>query len=88
MSWRFGGMADIEITRTTPFELLNHSDLADMPDLTGVISDHDARYYTEVEIDTMFSDGTIDHLNLSNIGIIPPAMTCTSVTPSMSQSTL
>ncbi len=62
-------MAKIEVTRTTPFELLNHSDLADMPDVAGINSDHDARYYTETEIDTMFLDGTIDHLNLSNIGV-------------------
>jgi len=30
---------------------LKHSDLFDMPDLLGVNSDHDARYYTKTEID-------------------------------------
>ena len=32
--------------------VVNHSDLEDMPDASGVNADHDSRYYTENEIDT------------------------------------
>lgn len=35
---------------------ITHSDLADMPDLAGIIADHDERYYTEDEIDITVSD--------------------------------
>ncbi|MEK0335829.1 MAG: hypothetical protein QQN41_00130 [Nitrosopumilus sp.] len=50
-------------------EDLTHADLSDMPDTGGTNTDHDARYYTETEIDTMLSDGTIDHItDISNVG--------------------
>ena len=32
--------------------LFAHSDLTDMPDASGTNADHDARYYTETEIDS------------------------------------
>ena len=35
-------------------EAISHADLDDMPDVGGTVSDHDARYYTETEIDTNF----------------------------------
>ena len=40
-----------------------------MPKLRQSSGLPDFRYYTQTEIDTMLSDGTIDHLNLSNIGV-------------------
>jgi len=48
----------------TLLETLQHSDLSDMPDIGGTNSDHDSRYYTETEIDTLLggyirADGTI-----------------------------
>ena len=43
----------------------NHKTLPDMPSATN--DDHDGRYYTEDEIDTIISDGTIDHGNLSGL---------------------
>jgi hypothetical protein len=48
----------------TGIEVL-HSDLSDMPDVAGTNTDHDARYYTEAEIDTLLGnylnkDGTTD----------------------------
>ncbi len=62
-------MPKLKQTNGLPIEQINHEDLLDMPDTAGTNSNHDARYYTETEIDTMLSDGTIDHLNLSNIGV-------------------
>lgn len=46
-------------------EAIAHSDLSDMPDTAGTNTDHDARYYTEGEIDTLIGnyinkDGTTD----------------------------
>lgn len=43
----------------------NHATLPDMPSATN--TDHDGRYYTETEIDTMLGDGTVDHGNLSGL---------------------
>jgi hypothetical protein len=48
-------------------EVINHDELKDMPDVSGTNSDHDSRYYTETEIDTMFTDGTIIHANLGSL---------------------
>ena len=35
-------------------EIITHLQLSDMPDIGGVNTDHDSRYYTETEIDTNF----------------------------------
>ncbi len=45
--------------------IANHVSLPDMPSATN--SDHDGRYYTETEIDTMLGDGTINHGLLSGL---------------------
>lgn len=37
-------------------ESLAHGDLSDMPDTGGTNSDHDARYYTETEVDSLLDD--------------------------------
>ena len=39
-----------------------------MPTIKQYRGNYDNRYYTQTVIDTMFTDGTIDHLNLANIG--------------------
>jgi len=39
---------------TTSSESMAHVDLTDMPDIGGTNSDHDARYYTEAEVDANF----------------------------------
>jgi hypothetical protein len=39
----------------TGAEVLSHSDLDDMPDIGGTNSDHDARYYTESETDSLIN---------------------------------
>ena len=44
-------------------EVIAHADLSDMPDVGGTVTDHDARYYTETEVDAEFAkylliDGT------------------------------
>lgn len=39
-------------------ELLSHDNLSDMPDIYGTNTDHDERYYTETEVDSM-----VDTLN-------------------------
>ena len=44
-----------------------HNALSDMPDITGTNTDHDARYYTEAEIDNTFANYTLTSgLNISN----------------------
>jgi len=43
-------MPMIRHNRGLPIELINHVDLADMPDILGIESSHDARYYTEAEL--------------------------------------
>ncbi len=60
-------MAKIEVTRTTPFELLNHEDLADMPDTAGTNSDHDVRYLKFVD-DSTFWDRIGTVLSPKNAG--------------------
>jgi len=35
-------------------EILTHANLSDMPDTGGTNTDHDARYYTETEVDAAF----------------------------------
>ena len=37
----------------TGAEVWSHADLNDMPDISGTNTDHDARYYTETETDTL-----------------------------------
>lgn len=59
---------------------LAHVDLTDMP--SADVSDHDGRYYTETEVDTLLTDGTIDHVNLSNIGTASHSVLDTHLTTS------
>ena len=61
--WKGNLMTPIKAEQVGLHEVLSHADLSDM-DATV----HDARYYTEAEVDTLLSDGTIDHGNLSGLG--------------------
>ena len=36
-------------------EIIAHADLSDMPDVGGTNTDHDARYYTEAEVNTLIA---------------------------------
>ena len=58
-------------------EAIAHADLTDMPDVTGTNSDHDARYYTETEIDTLLTSYVpytaegVDYLGFEIVDSLP-----------------
>jgi hypothetical protein len=85
MAWGFNPFINNLDKFTTAAELheqLTHANLKDMPDTLGTNSDHDARYYTETEVDTLLSgyltldqttpQSVINGAPLFNVGLKSP----------------
>jgi hypothetical protein len=52
--WQFNPFTGNLDKVINPSEAIAHSELSDMPDTGGTNSDHDARYFTETEVNTNF----------------------------------
>jgi len=53
LKWTFNPFTGNMDATQDPAEAIAHADLSDMPDVGGTNTDHDARYYTESEVDTL-----------------------------------
>ena len=51
-----------------PLEIINHSDLLDMPDIGGINSDHDSRYYTQAQLGSIVAPSGASLIGVSDAG--------------------
>jgi len=69
-SLKFGGdkMPKIRHYEGLPIELIAHVDLTDMPDTTGINSNHDARYYTQAQLNSTVVPSGASLIGVSDAG--------------------
>lgn len=58
----------IRHNRGLPIELISHVDLNDMPDIAGVNSDHDARYYTQAQLGSVVAPSGSSLIGVEDAG--------------------
>ncbi len=58
----------IRHNRGLPIELINHVDLADMPDVGGINSDHDTRYYTQTQLNSIVAPSGASLIGVEDAG--------------------
>ncbi len=61
-------MVKLRHSRGLPLEIINHSDLLDMPDVAGINSDHDARYYTQAQLGSVVAPSGASLIGVADAG--------------------
>jgi len=61
-------MPKLRHSRGLPIEQIAHIDLTDMPDVAGINSDHDARYYTQAQLNSTIAPSGASLIGVQDIG--------------------
>jgi len=61
-------MPKLRHSRGLPIEQIAHVDLTDMPDVAGINSDHDARYYTQAQLNSTIAPSGASLIGVQDIG--------------------